>query len=86
MTTQLGMIELLGQAGKPYIFKVVLDNVGSLHLVIFCRKIHGIPGWYPTKTHYLREESPSLARARRAALKTQYHELPLQEDELLQLQ
>jgi len=65
---QLGMTDILQRTHKSYVSKVIIEPVGRIYQVVFCRKTTGVHGWEPGRPHYLREGTPSLKRARRAAL------------------
>ena len=66
--TQIGMTEIIRTSEKSYVFNVVIDPIGRLYQVIFCRKRNGRPGWFTGQPHYVREGSASLKRAYRAML------------------
>jgi len=62
------MIELLRNSQKRRVFKVIVDPIGAIYQIIFCRKIAGQHGWERRRVFYRREGTPSLRRARRAML------------------
>ena len=66
--TQIGMTRLLTEAERPKVFKVIIDPIGNISQVIFCRKYPGIPGWVAGKPHYIKNDTPSMKRAFKASL------------------